>query len=191
MTVFNTPKSYRTFATSYILLFSRHQLAPFAPEAMSAGLDKNYLETMQFVFPGASSVFSTIIKYPGKYLDFFVVSLRRSLGVALQLMGLILVPFLIALRKKIYPSYARLPLCLLAVAAPLALFPPLMLRFISPRYLAMFYVPVVILSGSAAAEKNAPRSFQVIFFLCSIAALILHLFLFQDRLVRAPFMPQG
>jgi hypothetical protein len=190
MDVFNTPKSYRTFATSYILMFSRHQLAPLPSEAMS-GLGKNYLETMKFVFPGATSVFSTMLSYPGKYLDFFAVSLRRSLGILLQTMGFVLVPFFVALVRRLYPAYARLSLYLLAVAAPLALIPPLMLRFISPRYLAMFYIPIVVLSGSAAAQKQAPKSFKMIFYLCSVAALILNFFLFQDRLVQAPFMPQG
>jgi hypothetical protein len=189
--IFNTPKSYRTFATSYILMFSRHQLTPPLATETIPQASQNYLDTMNFVFPGASSVFSTILMYPRKYLDFAAVSFSRSLGVVMETMGLILVPFFIALAKRLYPSYARLSLYLLAIAAPLALIPPLMLRFISPRYLAMFYIPVVILSGSAAAQKNAPRSFKVIFFLCSIFTLILHLFLFQNRLIQSPFMPQG
>lgn len=190
MDMLRTVKGDRTFATTYILLFSDHQLVPLSRETLSQ-LNKNYSDTMQTIFPGAKGIISIIINYPKKYFDFFAISFARSADIVLTTMGLTLIPFFMALGQRLYPAYTRLSLYFLAVLTPLSLLPPLLLRFISPRYLAVVYIPVVALSAAAAAQKEAPKSFKLTFFTCAFAALLVHLFLFQQRLESSPFMLQG
>ncbi|WP_254951692.1 hypothetical protein [Cyanobium sp. Cruz-8H5] len=106
-------------------------------------------------------------------------------------MGFMLVPFFQALRLGAFPSSTQLSLRFLGAAAFLSLLPPLLLRFISPRYLAVVFVPLVVLSAAASSASGSPKSLRITFVVCSLLTLLLSLFLFTERLVKSPGMPFG
>jgi hypothetical protein len=184
-----TVKGLRTFASSYVFLFAPHQFAQGYPLLASGSWD--WKEVMRSVFPGARTVTEVALQYPKKYLDFLLVSGAYGLVSILQTMGFMLVPFFQALRLRVFPSATQLSLRFLAAAAFLSLLPPLLLRFISPRYLAVVFIPLVVLSAAASSASDAPKSLRVTFVVCSLLTLLLSLLLFQERLVRSPMMPFG
>jgi hypothetical protein len=184
-----TVKGLRTFASSYVFLFAPHQFTQGDPLLASGSWD--WKEVMRSVFPGARTVTEVALQYPKKYLDFLLVSGAYGLVSILQTMGFMLVPFFQALRLRVFPSATQLSLRFLAAAAFLSLLPPLLLRFISPRYLAVVFIPLVVLSAAASSASDAPKSLRVTFVVCSLLTLLLSLLLFQERLVRSPMMPFG
>jgi hypothetical protein len=184
-----TVKGLRTFASSYMLVFSPHQFLA-RPDSL-AGSSLDWQEVMRSVFPGAQTVRDVILTYPRKYLDFLLVSGARSLYAFLLTMGFMVIPFLQALKLRAFPSSARLTMRFLGAAAFFTLLPPLLLRFISPRYLAVIFLPLVVLSAGAAGVPRAPKTIKITFLVCSLLTLLLNLFLFGERLVKSPFMPLG
>jgi hypothetical protein len=184
-----TVKGLRTFASSYVFLFSPHQFSP-SSDALAAS-PTGWQEVMRSVFPGARTVRDVMLGYPKKYLDFVLVAGAYGVFSVLQTMGLMLIPFVRALRLAAFPAATQLSLRFLAAAALLTLVPPLLLRFISPRYLAVVFIPLVVLSAAAAAGPRAPRSLKITFLVCSLLTVVLNLALFSDRLVRSPLMPFG
>jgi hypothetical protein len=146
---------------------------------------------MRSVFPGARTVSEVMLRYPKKYLDFVLVAGSFGVFSVLQTMGLMLIPFFRGLRLGAFPAATRLSLRFLGAAAFLSLTPPLLLRFISPRYLAVVFIPLVVLSAAAAGASQAPRSLKITFLICSLLTLGLNLAVFSERLVRSPLMPFG
>jgi hypothetical protein len=132
-----------------------------------------------------------MLRYPKKYLDFVLVAGGFGVVSVLQTMGLMLIPFFRALRLGVFPAATRLSLRFLGAAAFLALTPPLLLRFISPRYLAVVFIPLVVLSAAAAGAPQAPRSLKTTFLICSLLTLVLNLAVFSERLIKSPLMPFG
>lgn len=184
-----TVKGLRTFASSYVFMFSPHQFAP-SPETL-AGSSNSWQDVMRSVFPGARTVSDVILRYPKKYLDYLLVAGAYGVFSVLQTMGLMLIPFFRALRLGAFPVVTQLSLRFLAAAAFFSLVPPLLLRFISPRYLAVVFIPLVVLSAAAAGSSEAPRSLKITFLICSLLTLALNLAVFSERLVRSPLMPFG
>ena len=184
-----TVKGLRTFASSYVFVFSPHQFSS-ASESLAAG-SSNWQDVMRSVFPGARTVSDVILRYPKKYLDFLLVAGAYGAFSVLQTMGLMLIPFVRAWRLGAFPAATWLSLRLLAAAAVFSLLPPLLLRFISPRYLAVVFIPLVVLSAAAAGADRAPRSLKITFLICSLLTVMLNLALFGDRLIRSPQMPFG
>jgi hypothetical protein len=184
-----TVKGLRTFASSYVFMFGPHQFSP--PSDALAASPTGWQDVMRSVFPGARTVRDVMLGYPKKYLDFVLVAGAYGVFSVLQTMGLMLIPFVRALRLDAFPVATWLSLRFLAAAAFLTLVPPLLLRFISPRYLAVVFIPLVVLSAAAAAAPRAPRSLKITFLVCSLLTLILNLALFSDRLIRSPLMPFG
>lgn len=184
-----TVKGLRTFASSYVFMFSPHQFSS-ASESLAAG-SSNWQDVMRSVFPGARTVSDVILQYPKKYLDFLLVAGFYGAFSVLQTMGLMLIPFVRAWRLGAFPAATWLSLRLLAAAAFFSLLPPLLLRFISPRYLAVVFIPLVVLSAAAAGADRAPRSLKITFLICSLLTVMLNLALFGDRLIRSPQMPFG
>jgi hypothetical protein len=184
-----TVKGLRTFATSYILLFSPHQFSLGSEPAVASSLD--WREVMRSVFPGARTITDVLLRYPKKYLDFLLVSGVFTLFSVLQTMGLMLIPFFQAWRLAAFPSSEKLSLRLLGAAACLSLLPPLLLRFISPRYLAVVFIPIVVLAAAASSASGSPKSLRITFVVCSVLTLLLNGLLFQERLIASPSMPFG
>lgn len=184
-----TVKGLRTFASSYVFMFSPHQ---FSPVSEGLGADPtSWQEVMRSVFPGARTVSEVMLRYPKKYLDFVLVAGAYGVVSVMQTMGLMLIPFFRALRLGVFPAASQLSLRFLGAAAFLSLVPPLLLRFISPRYLAVVFIPLVVLSAAAAGSSQAPRSLKIMFLICSLLTLALNLVLFSERLVESPLMPFG
>ncbi len=184
-----TVKGLRTFASSYVFMFSPHQFAP-SSETL-AGSITSWQDVMRSVFPGARTVSDVILRYPKKYLDYLLVAGAYGVFSVLQTMGLMLIPFFRALRLRAFPAVTQLSLRFLGAAAFFSLVPPLLLRFISPRYLAVVFLPLVVLSAAAAGSSQAPRSLKITFLVCSLLTLVLNLALFSERLIRSPLMPFG
>lgn len=184
-----TVKGLRTFASSYVLIFAPHQFSQGSESLVANSWD--WQDVMNSMFPGARTVTDLVLRYPKKYLDFLLLSGAYSLFSVLQTMGFMLVPFFQALRLGAFPSSTQLSLRFLGAAAFLSLLPPLLLRFISPRYLAVVFVPLVVLSAAASSASGSPKSLRITFVVCSLLTLLLSLFLFTERLVKSPGMPFG
>jgi len=184
-----TEKGLRTFVTSYMLLFSPHQFI-VRPGSLADGMP-DWREVMRLVFPGVKTMAGLVLTYPGKYFDFLLVSGSRSLYVIFQAMGLMLLPFFQAMRLRAFQDKERLTMRFLGAAALFTLLPPMLLRFMSPRYLAIIFLPIVALSAAAAGDPRAPRRLKIVFIACALLSLIINILLFRDRLVESPFMPLG
>lgn len=184
-----TVKGLRTFASSYMLVFTPHQFSLGSQSLTANSLD--WTDVMHSVFPGARNITDVVLRYPKKYLGFLLVSGAYSLVSILQTMGFMLIPFIQALRLGAFPSSTQLSLRFLGAAAILSLLPPLLLRFISPRYLAVVFIPLVVLSAAASSASGSPKSLRITFVICSLLSLLLSLLLFKERLVQSPFMPFG
>lgn len=189
MDMVRTVKGLRTFGSSYVFMFSPHQFSS-GSESLAAN-SANWQDVMRSVFPGARTVSEVMLRYPKKYLDFVLVAGGFGVVSVLQTMGLMLIPFFRALRLGVFPAATRLSLRFLGAAAFLALTPPLLLRFISPRYLAVVFIPLVVLSAAAAGAPQAPRSLKTTFLICSLLTLVLNLAVFSERLIQSPLMPFG
>jgi hypothetical protein len=189
MDMVRTVKGLRTFGSSYVFMFSPHQFSA-GSESLAANA-ANWQDVMRSVFPGARTVSEVMLRYPKKYLDFVLVSGAFGLFSVLQTMGLMLIPFFRAWRLGAFPAATQLSLRFLGAAAFLSLVPPLLLRFISPRYLAVVFIPLVVLSAAAAGSAQAPRSLKITFLICSLLTLVLNLAVFSERLVASPGMPFG
>lgn len=184
-----TVKGLRTFVSSYMLFFAPHQF--LVHTGSMPGSAHDWEGVMRSVFPGVRTMADLLLTYPGKYVDFLLVSGVRSLNVILQTLGLMLIPFFQAMRLGAFHSTARLTMRFLGTAAFFTLLPPLLLRFVSPRYLAIVFIPIVVLAAAAAGEFRAPRSLRIAFLVCAFLSLVINLFLFRERLIESPLMPLG
>jgi hypothetical protein len=184
-----TVKGLRTFASSYMLMFGPHQFSPGSESLVASST--SWQDVMRSVFPGARTVGEVILRYPKLYLDFLLVAGAYGFFSVLQTMGLMLIPFFRALHLGVFPAATQLSLRFLGAAAFLSLLPPLLLRFISPRYLAVVFIPLVVLSAAASGASHSPRSLKITFLICSLLTVVLNLALFSERLAKSPGMPFG
>lgn len=182
-----TNKGLRTFASSYMTLFSGHQFSDYTASKPTV----KWPEVMQTIFPGSTNVTSIILNYPKKYLEFVFVSAVTSLSTVIGTVGFMFLPFIQAVSSNAFPTFTRLTLRFFWIAVFLTLLPPLLLRFISARYLAITFLPLIVLTAAACSEAEAPKKLQFTFIFCSLISLIINFALFLPRLVESPYMLNG
>lgn len=113
---------------------------------------------MRSVFSGARTVTDVALKDPTMDLDLLLVSGAYGLAFILQTMGFMRIPFLRALRLGAFPSSTQLSLRFLAAAAFLSLLLPPAASLHQLRYLAVVFIPLVVLTSSASRCSEVSAS---------------------------------